>query len=138
MLRKSPANVDERKKWLSQIRKGTLEMCMLGVLSGQARYGFEIAQHLLEAGLDVTEGTLYPLLNRLLAEGLIEASWRESASGPPRKYYALTAAGQESFAWMRTAWHDYAAVIHRLLALPPSQPLEGGPSLKVSPRPDSD
>src|SRR6476620_8804326 len=98
----APEPADDLKKWSSQIRKGSLEMCLLGVLAHQPRYGFEIVQHLNDtSGLAVSEGTLYPLLNRLQNESLIDAYWQESASGPPRKYYTLTATGRESFARMR-------------------------------------
>ena len=70
----APETTDDLKKWSSQIRKGSLEMCLLGVLAHEPRYGFEIVQHLNEtSGLAVSEGTLYPLLNRLQNEALIEA-----------------------------------------------------------------
>lgn len=108
---------DDLKKWSSQIRKGSLEMCLLGVLAHQARYGFEIVQHLNEvSGLAVSEGTLYPLLNRLQNEALIEAYWQESASGPPRKYYTLTATGRDSFTRMRDEWRRYADSVEAVLA----------------------
>jgi PadR family transcriptional regulator PadR len=108
---------DDLKKWSSQIRKGSLEMCLLGVLAHQPRYGFEIVQHLNEtSGLAVSEGTLYPLLNRLQNEALIEAFWQESASGPPRKYYTLTATGRDSFARMREEWRRYAEAVEAVLA----------------------
>jgi PadR family transcriptional regulator PadR len=108
---------DQLKKWNSQIRKGSLEMCLLGVLGRQPRYGFEIVQHLNQtSGLAVSEGTLYPLLNRLQNEALIEAFWQESASGPPRKYYSLTPAGRETFARMREEWRRYAIAVEAVLA----------------------
>jgi PadR family transcriptional regulator PadR len=113
----APEPADDLKKWSSQIRKGSLEMCLLGVLAHQPRYGFEIVQHLNDtSGLAVSEGTLYPLLNRLQNEGLIDAYWQESASGPPRKYYTLTATGRESFARMRDEWRRYADSVEAVLA----------------------
>ena len=112
----APEPADDLKKWSSQIRKGSLEMCLLAVLAEKPRYGFEIAQHLDDdSGLAVTEGTLYPLLNRLQNEGLIEAYWQESASGPPRKYYTVTAAGREAFLKMRDEWRKYAQAVERIL-----------------------
>jgi PadR family transcriptional regulator PadR len=111
------AAADDLKKWASQIRKGSLEMCLLGVLADEARYGFEIVQNLgTSDGLAISEGTLYPLLNRLQNEGLIEASWQESPNGPPRKYYSLTASGREAFARMREEWRRHAGAVEAILA----------------------
>lgn len=126
--------MDELRKWGSQLRKGSLEMCLLGAIARRPSYGFEIAQTLGRgADLAVAEGTLYPLLNRLLAEGLIEASWRESSSGPPRKYYALTAAGGAALVEMRAEWQRYVAAVEQLFALPPEQ-ADLAPPLDVGPR----
>jgi PadR family transcriptional regulator PadR len=87
---------------LSQLRRGALEYCVLGLLSRQERYGFDLVRTL--GGFDgmVTgEGTLYPLLSRLQKDGRVASTWRDSdAGGPPRKYYAITAAG-------RRALHDF-------------------------------
>lgn len=113
----APADADEDlKKWSSQIRKGSLEMCLLGVIAIEPRYGFDIVQSLnVAGGLMITEGTLYPLLNRLSNEGLIEASWQESPSGPPRKYYALTPAGKQTFSRMRSEWRRHSQAIEAIL-----------------------
>lgn len=127
---------DELRKWSTQIRKGSLELCLLGAIAGRPRYGFEIAQSLGgDGGLAVSEGTLYPLLNRLLAEGLIEASWRESASGPPRKYYALTPSGRQTFEAMRQEWRRYTASVESILASAGDEtPADLGPVLGVEPK----
>lgn len=125
MLRRKPqaaapteaAAADDLKKWASQIRKGSLEMCLLGVLADEARYGFEIVQNLgTSDGLAISEGTLYPLLNRLQNEGLIEANWQESPSGPPRKYYSLTPSGRDAFVRMREEWRRHAGAVEAILA----------------------
>lgn len=124
MLRKkqeSPASED--RKWTSQIRKGSLEMCLLGVIASRPRYGFEIVQYLNGSDLAVTEGTIYPLLNRLQNEGLIDARWQESANGPPRKYYAQTEAGAAAFFRMRDEWRQYAASVEQILAQSEAEPL---------------
>ena len=92
---------------ISQLRRGVLEFCVLALLRDDERYGFEIVRRLSEAdGLVTTEGTLYPLLARLRKEGVVETTWRESPSGPPRRYYRLTPAGHsllDAFAaeWVR-------------------------------------
>ena len=75
----------------SQMLKGTLEGCVLAVLREEERYGYEISQRLEGYGFGrVPEGTIYPLLLRLEKRGAITASYRASAEGPRRKYYALT------------------------------------------------
>ena len=134
--RPPPPEGDELKKWSSQIRKGSLEMCLLGVIANRPRYGFEIVQVMsATGGLMVTEGTLYPLLNRLQNENLISAFWQESTSGPPRKYYSLTPQGEESFRRMKEEWRRYAASVETLLleselpgeASPPVEPLPVAP-----------
>lgn len=108
---------EEHKKWLSQMRKGSLEMCLLGILAGAPRYGFEMVQYFEESnGLLISEGTIYPLLHRLQNQGLIAAHWQESGSGPPRKYYSLTASGQDAFARMRDEWRHYAIAVEAILA----------------------
>jgi PadR family transcriptional regulator PadR len=88
---------------VAQMRRGVLPYCVLAMLRDNQRYGFELVRTL--AGIDgmVTgEGTIYPLLARLRRQGLVETTWQESASGPPRRYYRLTAAG-------RTALDEFAA-----------------------------
>ena len=80
---------------MSQLRKGTLEYCVLALLDEGERYGFELVRTLSEAdGLMVSEGTIYPLLSRLRRDLMVETSWQESESGPPRRYYHLTEAGR--------------------------------------------
>ena len=81
--------------WRSQLRKGWLELAILSSLWSGRLYGLEILRQLEEASdLVVAEGTVYPVLSRARAEGLVKAEWEESDSGHPRKYYTLTAAGR--------------------------------------------
>lgn len=81
---------------LSQLRRGVLEYCVLSLLSrGGQLYGFDIVRRLADVEALVTsEGTIYPLLSRLRRDGWVTTSWAESASGPPRRYYSITAAGR--------------------------------------------
>jgi PadR family transcriptional regulator, regulatory protein PadR len=82
--------------WQAQMRKGWLEVAILAILWGDRMYGLEIIRRLEErSDLVVAEGTVYPVLTRLRAEGLIESEWEESDSGHPRKYYSLTATGRK-------------------------------------------
>ena len=91
--------------WVSQIRKGVLEIAVLALLGAREMYGFEIVSS-LEANpqLAISAGTVYPLLSRLKKAGLIASVWRESPVGPPRKYYTLTDEGARELAGMTAAW----------------------------------
>ena len=79
-------------KWEVQLRKGTLELAILAALWTGKLYGLEILRRLESASdLVISEGTVYPLLTRLKALGLLTSQWVESDAGHPRKYYELTA-----------------------------------------------
>jgi PadR family transcriptional regulator PadR len=110
-------NPDSADKWEVQLRKGSLELAILAALWGGRLYGLEILRH-LESGSDlvVAEGTVYPLLTRLRALGLVESEWVESDSGHPRKYYSLTAAGRERALEMGRTWARFAASLNSLVA----------------------
>jgi PadR family transcriptional regulator PadR len=82
---------------IKQLRKGILELAILGALDRKSHYGYSLIKHLTGGnGVELTEGTIYPILSRLAKEGLISAEWVESRQGPPRKYYALTDDGREA------------------------------------------
>ncbi len=89
-------NTDELfEKWKSQFRKGFLELCILELLAEEGRsYGLQIMESLRVAGIDVSEGTLYPLLMRMTKDGSIISSWETPDIGHPRKYYSITTGGQ--------------------------------------------
>ncbi|MCX8237411.1 MAG: PadR family transcriptional regulator [Akkermansiaceae bacterium] len=84
--------------WTVQLRKGVLEFCVLSAMEFEAdehgTYGYNLARRLVKVkGLDVSEGSIYPLLSRMRKQGLLQSHLVESESGPARKYYRLTAAG---------------------------------------------
>lgn len=99
---------------LTNLRRGTLEFCVLGILSEGASYGLEIARRLrADTGLLGSEGTLYPLLARMRRSGWINSTWRESTAGPPRRYYELTSDGRAAADTFRGIWAPFAeAVTH--------------------------
>ncbi len=97
----------------AQMRKGVLELCILAIINEEEVYPSDIIARLKEADLIVVEGTLYPLLTRLKNDGLLEYSWRESSSGPPRKYFKTTEAGQEFLLGLHAAWADLVAAVSR-------------------------
>lgn len=89
-----------------QMRKGILEFCILAIISRGEIYASDIIGELKNAKLLVVEGTLYPLLTRLKNNGLLSYSWKESTSGPPRKYYQVTDAGQEVLFALHKTWQE--------------------------------
>lgn len=107
------ANIDE---WRSQIKRGTLEFSVLLLISRGERYGYEMISTLEKNPiLAAKESTIYPLLRRLLKEGLLSSTWRESAEGlPPRKYYAITETGRAYLAAMDAEWGSLLSAIAEL------------------------
>lgn len=90
----------------AQMRKGVLELCVLSIISKEEAYPTDIITKLKESKLIVVEGTLYPLLNRLKDASLLEYTWKESKSGPPRKYYQITTQGVEFLSELRSTWDE--------------------------------
>jgi PadR family transcriptional regulator, regulatory protein PadR len=108
--------MNDDELWLTQLRKGSLGLCMLALLANQERYGYQIAQSLTEsAGLAVSEGTIYPLLSRLQREGLVVSEWRESPAGPPRKYYSLTDKGHKTLEAQTRLWQQFSQAVDDIL-----------------------
>ncbi|MFR3226835.1 MAG: PadR family transcriptional regulator [Blautia massiliensis (ex Durand et al. 2017)] len=106
-------NIDD---WKTQIKRGTLEFCILLMIRQKPSYGYEIITTLENYPiLAAKENTIYPLLRRLLKEGYISSTWQESAEGlPPRKYYALTDQGQEYLTAMGEEWDNLLTTIETL------------------------
>ncbi len=86
------------------MRKGVIEYATLLAIGTGETYSSDILERLKKEDLLVVEGTLYPLLSRLRGNGLLEYSWKESRSGPPRKYYRLTPAGSDALVELEAAW----------------------------------
>lgn len=103
-----------------QLKKGVLELCVLALLSRQDSYAYEIASRLAE-GIDMGEGTIYPLMRRMQSDGLVDTYLVESPAGPPRKYYRLTQAGRSSFASQKAEWAAFAAAVQAIIEDPKSQ-----------------
>lgn len=89
-----------------QMRKGILEYCILEIIARGEVYASDMLEELTAAKMIVVEGTLYPLLTRLKNAGLLDYSWVESSSGPPRKYYKLTETGTEFLEQLRLTWKE--------------------------------
>jgi PadR family transcriptional regulator PadR len=109
-------------KWEVQLRKGCLELAILAALWGGRLYGLEILKRLEDdSNLIISEGTVYPLLSRLKALGLVNSEWVESEGGHPRKYYVLTKAGKQRALEMASIWTRFSSSMRKLLG-----PLCGG------------
>jgi PadR family transcriptional regulator, regulatory protein PadR len=107
---------DAPDRWEAQLRKGALEMAALASLWGGRLYGLEIIRFLdSQSSLALAEGTMYPILNRLKAEGLLTSEWVEAEAGHPRKYYSLTQAGIQRLRLMAEAWNNFSRGLDRLL-----------------------
>jgi PadR family transcriptional regulator PadR len=90
------------------MRRGTLQYCVLALLAAEERYGFDLVRALAEMdGMVTSEGTIYPLLSRLRREGLVASTWRESTTGPPRRYYRLTRSGRTALDGFRREWSRF-------------------------------
>jgi len=98
------------------MRKGALEYCVLALLGGREMYGLELVRALSEVdGMVLSEGTLYPLLSRLRKDDLVDTTWQESAAGPPRRYYRLTAKGRRALADFSTEWRRFRDAVETLI-----------------------
>lgn len=113
------ANIENTR---SQMRKGMLEYCILLLLRHRPLYANDIIARLKEAEMIVVEGTLYPLLNRLKKDGWLKYEWQESTQGPPRKYYSLTADGEEALRQLDGSWNELATTVSILQQNYPALP----------------
>lgn len=94
-------------KWKSQVKKGTLTFILLNILKGNEFYGYELIEQVSKhTAINIAEGTLYPLMNRLKTENLVTSKWVEQTSGIPRKYYTLTPTGEHVLAEMKIFWNQ--------------------------------
>ena len=101
---------------VSQLRRGTVEYCVLALLRDGERYGFELVRELSAVdGLVTSEGTIYPLLTRLRKDELVTTFWQESESGPPRRYYRLTDAGHAALADFTSEWARFRDSVDAIL-----------------------
>jgi PadR family transcriptional regulator, regulatory protein PadR len=103
------------RSWRSQLLKGTLELAVLLLLRKRRRYGLELVEILNdEVDLGVGEGSIYPLLNRLRAEGKVATEWIDDGVGHAHKYYQLTETGQAACRAMLAAWREHTSAFARL------------------------
>lgn len=97
-----------------QYKKGVVELCVLSLLKKKDCYGYEISDY-LSRHIDISEGTVYPILRKLKADGMLTTYLQEESGGPPRKYYSLTELGKEEYAADKTEYLKFAKSVKKLL-----------------------
>jgi len=98
----------------SQMRKGILEFCILSIIRRGEAYPSDIVDEMRGCNLQILEGTLYPLLTRLKNADMLTYRWIESNSGPPRKYFSLTAKGETFYNELEATWNELANAVKKL------------------------
>jgi PadR family transcriptional regulator PadR len=99
----------------TQLRKGVVEYCVLGLLSREPMYGWQLSEQLVANGMIASIGTLYPMLGRLRSQGLVTAYDQASDAGPVRKYYRLTRDGTSQLDAFREQWGPFTATVQNLV-----------------------
>lgn len=107
-------NTKEVQAVNSQLKRGTLELCVLSIVSKKDCYGYELVNQISEC-MHITEGTIYPLLKRLKDSDIIRSYIVESQEGPPRKYYTITEKGKEEKAVQESEWKEFVEGVNKLL-----------------------
>ena len=104
-------------KWLSQVKRGLLELCILNLVHQEGMYGYQIVKRLTSVpGLVAGAGTVYPLLSRLKREDLLTSSLEESPEGPARRTYVLTPAGRRHMRSINEAWQEIAEAVSAFMS----------------------
>lgn len=105
----------------SQLKRGTLELCVLSIVNERDCYGYQLVSRISEC-MQVTEGTIYPLMKRLKDSGNIDSYIVESQEGPPRKYYSITENGKQELERLEKEWFEFVDSINRLLRIKNGEP----------------
>jgi DNA-binding PadR family transcriptional regulator len=98
-----------------ELRRGTLVLSVLGTLS-EKKYGYALVQDLKEVGLEIDQGTLYPLLRRLEKQGLLNSDWQLEESRP-RRYYVISEQGKEILDRLKKEWHTITSTLNRIVGM---------------------
>ena len=102
--------------WVSQVKRGVLELCILNLLEQESMYGYQIVKRITAIpGLIISEGTIYPLLSRLKTQGLVASSLVESPQGPARRTYVLTDEGREYLKSINHGWLGIVQAVNQCL-----------------------
>lgn len=97
-----------------QFKKGVLDLCVLSMLKTNDQYGYELASTLSEI-IQISDGTVYPILRKLATDGLVTTYLQESQSGPPRKYYKLTGLGRKTLTGLQEEWVSFSKSVNQII-----------------------
>ncbi len=101
-------------KLLLELRRGVLTMAVLSQLKDE-QYGYSLKQSLAQQGMEIKEGTLYPLLRRLESQGLLQSDWQVVDDTRPRRYYKMSNDGEMIFANLTHEWQTLVNTMNQLL-----------------------
>ena len=105
-------------EWTAELKKGSIQLCLLALLAKEEKYGFQILHELRDRSngfFDLKEGTLYPALRRLEERGFVQSHWQEPERGMPRKYYRLTDRGRKALREALVIWDAMTQGAERVL-----------------------
>lgn len=112
---------------LTELRRGVLGPCVLALLEVRPRFGLELVRDLAaEDGLLTSDGTVYPLLNRLRDAGLVTSEWHDAEGQRARRYYSITEAGRQAVTEFRADWAQFSATVGNVLGHAPARASAGG------------
>ncbi len=98
----------------TQFKKGVIELCVLSILYKNDCYGYDISE-LLSRYIDISDGTVYPILRKLKSDGLVTTYLSEESGGPPRKYYSITKTGIQEYRSLKDEWCSFTKSVAELL-----------------------
>ena len=97
-----------------QYKKGVIELCILSVLSKKDMYGYELSEYISKK-IDISDGTVYPILRKLKADGLVKTYLSEESGGPPIKYYYITQTGLDNFKRDSAEWISFTETVNNMI-----------------------
>ena len=97
-----------------QYKKGVIELCILSILSKKDMYGHELSEYISQK-IDIADGTVYPILRKLKADGFVKTYLSEESGGPPRKYYSITQTGLNEFQEDSAEWLKFAETVNKII-----------------------
>lgn len=107
------SNIEMYENTLNELRRGVIVLAVLSQLH-EEQYGYSLMKMLSEQGLEIDQGTLYPLLRRLESQGLLSSDWNTEGSRP-RRYYVISPAGQEVLSRLKEEWNKTVSLMERML-----------------------
>ena len=105
---------DTIQNMILELRRGAIVISVLSQLDDE-QYGYSLLKRLADLGMEIEQGTLYPLLRRLETQGLVQSSWRIADETRPRRYYQISAQGREVLVRLKQEWSDLVATMNRML-----------------------